>query len=150
MNDRIICISGRPGLYKIVKQGRRMLIVENINEPHNKFSVGESEKVMSLNDISIYCDDEDTPLFDVFNSVKEKEGGKELSFNPRKIDADKLHEYFAQVLPEYDHDRVHDSDIRKLLVWYNTLIKGGVTDFNLAKDDSKEKPAAESGEKPAE
>ncbi len=145
MTERIISISGKPGLYKLMKQGRGMLIVESVDEKHQRFTVGMHDKVVSLNDISIYCEDDDEPLISVFNKVKAQENGENLKFNPRKISADELHEYFAKVLPEYDTDRVHDSDIRKLLVWYDILISGGVNDFE--EETAEETPAENPEEK---
>ena len=139
MEERIISISGKPGLYKLMKQGRGMLIVESVDDKHQRFSVGMHDKVVSLNDISIYCEEGDEPLISVFNKVKTHENGEALKFNPRKIETKELREYFAQVLPEYDPDRVHDSDIRKLLVWYDLLIKGGINDFE---EEKPEEPAA--------
>lgn len=145
MTERIISISGKPGLYKLMKQGRGMLIVESVDEKHQRFTVGMHDKVVSLNDISIYCEDDDEPLISVFNKVKTQENGENLKFNPRKISANELHEYFAKVLPEYDTDRVHDSDIRKLLVWYDILISGGVNDFE--EETAEETPAENPEEK---
>ncbi len=145
MTERIISISGKPGLYKLMKQGRGMLIVESVDEKHQRFTVGMHDKVVSLNDISIYCEDDDEPLISVFNKVKAQENGENLKFNPRKISADELHEYFAKVLPEYDTDRVHDSDIRKLLVWYDILISGGVSDFE--EETTEDTPAENPEEK---
>lgn len=145
MTERIISISGKPGLYKLMKQGRGMLIVESVDEKHQRFTVGMHDKVVSLNDISIYCENDDEPLISVFNKVKTQENGENLKFNPRKISADELHEYFAKVLPEYDTDRVHDSDIRKLLVWYDILISGGVNDFE--EETAEETPAENPEEK---
>ncbi len=145
MTERIISISGKPGLYKLMKQGRGMLIVESVDEKHQRFTVGMHDKVVSLNDISIYCEDDDEPLISVFNKVKAQENGENLKFNPRKISANELHEYFAKVLPEYDTDRVHDSDIRKLLVWYDILISGGVNDFE--EETAEETPAENPEEK---
>ena len=148
MTDHIISISGRPGLYKLVKQGRGMLIVESIGEGKSRFTVGTYDRVASLNDISIYCEDDDRPLFDVFASIKAHENGAKLSFNPRKVSASELHDYLAAVLPDYDRDRVHDSDIRKLLVWYNILVEGGVTDFGTEKPADAE--ALAEGDAPGE
>lgn len=143
MKERIISISGRPGLFKLMKQGRGMLIVESVDSAHQRFTVGMHDKVVSLNDISIYCEDDDMPLMDVFNKVKAEENGENLKFNPRKIGFTELREYFAKVLPEYDVDRVHDSDIRKLLVWYDILVAGGITDFEEEKTEDAEASAAE-------
>lgn len=142
MQEKIISISGRPGLYKLLKQGRGMLIVESIDDKRTRFSVGMHDKVVSLNDISIYCEDDDEPLMSVMAKVKAHEDGGQLKFNPRKAASEEVREYFAAVLPEYDRDRVHDSDIRKLLVWYGILIAGGVSDF----DDAPAEEAAADGE----
>lgn len=142
MKEKVISISGRPGLYQLVKQGRGMLIVESLDGSHRRFSVGSTDKVMSLNDISIYCEDDDTLLTDVLDKVKAAEGGEGLKFNPRKTGSAELREYFAKVLPEYDRDRVHDSDIRKLLQWYDILVKAGITDFKDEEPDG-DAPAAD-------
>ena len=145
MTEKIISISGKPGLFKLLRQGRGTLIVESLDGKRQRFSVGMHDKLVSLNDISIYCEEEDTPLTSVFGKVKAQENGENLKFNPRKIAAAELHEYFAKVLPQYDTDRVHDSDIRKLLVWYDTLISGGVNDFE--EEETEAAPAGEaSGE----
>ena len=109
-------------------------------------SVGERDKVVSLNDISIYTDEDDKPLMEVFEAIKAKENGEPVKFNPKKAPANELHEYFASVLPSYDRDRVFDNDLRKLFTWYNILVGNGITDFV----DEEEKPAepadAENGE----
>lgn len=119
-----------------------MLIVESLDGTHHRSSVGSTDKVMSLNDISIYCEDDDTLLTDVFGKIKAAENGEPLKFNARKASATELHEYFAKVLPEYDRDRVHDSDIRKLLLWYDILVKAGITDFEEEKPAESEEPKA--------
>lgn len=141
MKERIISISGRPGLYQLVKQGRGMLIVESLDGSHHRTSVGSTDKVMSLNDISIYCNDDDTLLTDVFAKIKAAENAEPLKFNARKAGAAELRDYFAKVLPEYDRDRVHDSDIRKLLQWYDILVQSGITDFEEEKPSDPESPA---------
>lgn len=150
MKERIISISGRPGLFRLVKQGRGMLIVESIDDAHTRFTVGMHDRVVSLNDISIYCQDDDRPLFSVLAAVGKKENNGPVSFNPRKVSASELHDYFADVLPDYDRDRVHDSDMRKLLVWYNLLVSGGITDFAAyTAEDAAENAAATSDSEPA-
>lgn len=146
MQNHILSITGRPGLYKLLKQGRGMLIVESVDNEHRRMPVGERDKVVSLNDISIYTDEDDKPLMEVFEAIKAKENGKPVKFNPKKAPASELHEYFASVLPSYDRDRVFDNDLRKLFTWYNILVGNGITDFV----DEEEKPAkpadAENGE----
>ena len=77
----------------------------------------------------MYTNSDDVPLMNILDSVLKKEEGKECSLNWRKCTKEELHDYFASVLPDYDRDRVHDSDIKKLLQWYDILVKNGVTDF---------------------
>ena len=77
----------------------------------------------------MYTDADEIALWKVFENVGKKEDSKESSLNYKKASAQELHDYFAEVLPNYDRDRVHDSDIKKLLQWYNILVKNGYTDF---------------------
>ena len=105
------------------------LIVEAIDETHRRVPVFASDRVTSLADIAMYTNADDVPLMNILDAVLKKEDGKECSLNWRKCSKNDLHEYFASVLPDYDRDRVHDSDIKKLLQWYDILVKNGVTDF---------------------
>jgi dephospho-CoA kinase len=82
-----------------------------------------------VGDIAMYTDAEDIPLWQVLKNLGEKEQSKECSLNYKKCSADELHNFFAEVLPAYDRDRVHDSDIKKLIQWYNILVSNGITDF---------------------
>ena len=142
MVERILSISGKPGLYRLVNQGKNMLIVENI-ETGKRQPAYSRDKVMSLGDIAIYTTDEDKPLYDVFELVKEKTGGKPVDL--KTLDnSDKLREYFGEILPDYDRDRVYTTDIRKLFQWYNTLIANGVTEFK--NEDIAEDKSAEAGD----
>ena len=88
-----------------------------------------TDRVTSLADIAMYTDAEDVPLMNILASIRDKEEGKEIAFDFKKVSSKELREYFAQVLPDFDRDRVHDSDIKKLLTWYNILVKNGITDF---------------------
>lgn len=105
------------------------LIVESLDETHRRVPVFASDRVTSLSDIAMYTNSDDVPLMNILDSVLKKEEGKECSLNWRKCTKEELHDYFASVLPDYDRDRVHDSDIKKLLQWYDILVKNGVTDF---------------------
>ena len=87
MQNHILSITGRPGLYKLLKQGRGMLIVESVDNEHRRMPVGERDKVVSLNDISIYTDEDDKPLMEVFEAIKAKENGEPVKFNPKKAPA---------------------------------------------------------------
>lgn len=131
MLKKILSISGKPGLFRLVSQGKNMLIVENI-ATGRRMPAYASDKVVSLNDIAIYTTDADTPLTDVLEKVKEANDGKTIDVKALGEDS-KVREYFKTVLPEYDEERVYTTDIRKLLSWYNQLITAGVTDF---KDDT--------------
>ena len=134
----ILSISGRPGLYKLVSYGKNMLLVEGLADGH-RFPVHSRERVMSLGDISIFTTSEDLPLSQVMENIGKK-------FDNKAIDAkaystpDQLHEFFGSVLENWDPDRVHNSDIKKIISWYNILIGAGITDFT-AKEE--EEPNAE-------
>ena len=127
--ETILSIAGKPGLYKLVSRGKMNLIVEAIDTTHRRLPAFASDRVTSLADIAMYTDAEDIPLWQVLKSLGEKEQSKECSLNYKKCSADELHAFFAEVLPSYDRDRVHDSDIKKLIQWYNILVNNGITDF---------------------
>lgn len=127
--ETILSIAGKPGLYKLVSRGNRNLIVETIDETHKRIPAFATDRVTSLGDIAMYTDADEIALWKVFENVGKKEDSKESSLNYKKASAKELHDYFAEVLPNYDRDRVHDSDIKKLLQWYNILVKNGYTDF---------------------
>ncbi|MGN0310506.1 MAG: DUF5606 domain-containing protein [Bacteroides sp.] len=138
MLKTILSIAGKPGLYKLVSQGRNMLIVESLVDKKRIPAYG-SEKIISLGDIAMYTDAEDVPLWQVLNAVKGKENGQEATIDLKKASQDELRAYMGEVLPNFDRDRVHVSDIKKLISWYNLLVKAGITDF-------EEKEQAETAE----
>ncbi len=138
MNQKILSISGRPGLFKLVNQGKNMLIVESL-ATGKRTPAYAHDKVVSLSDVSIYTPEADEPLPNVFESIKQLTGGTQVDY--KKMDDADLREYFAKVLPEYDRDRVYTTDIRKVFAWYNELIAAGVTDFKdneIAEDQAAE------------
>ncbi len=146
MDYTILSVSGKPGLYKLVSRAKMNLIVEAIDETHRRVPVFASDRVTSLADIAMYTNAEDVPLMNILDAVLKKEDGKVCSLNWRKCSKDELHEYFAAVLPDYDRDRVHDSDIKKLLQWYDILVKNGVTDF-VSEEEAKDAETAEAADK---
>ena len=129
MLQTILSIAGRPGLYKLVSRGKMNLIVEALDETHKRQPAFATDRVTSLADIAMFTDSEDIPLGDVLAKVRDKEGGKVASLNWRKASAKELQDYFAEVLPDFDRDRVHSSDIKKLLQWCEILVKAGITNF---------------------
>ena len=129
MLQTILAISGKPGLYKLVSRGNNNLIVEAVDETHRRIPVFASDRVTSLADIAMFTDSEDVPLWQVLSNLRNLEEGKVSSLNYKKASAKVLQDYFAQVLPEFDRDRVHNSDIKKLIQWYNILVSNGISDF---------------------
>lgn len=138
MLKKILSISGRPGLYKLVSYGKNMLLVEGLTDGH-RFPVHSRERVMSLGDISMFTTTEDTPLSQVLENIGKKSDNKPLDAKAYTT-PDELHEFFGGVLENWDADRVHNSDIKKVISWYNILIGAGITDFSIEeKEKEKEK-----------
>jgi hypothetical protein len=133
MLKTILSISGKPGLYKLISQGKNILYVESFTDK-KRFPVHARDKVVSLGDIAIYTDAEDTPLSIVLESVKEKENGAKASVSSN-ASADELRAYMTEVLPGFDRDRVYPGDIKKLINWYNLLTEAGVTDFSKKEEE---------------
>ena len=131
MLKTILAISGKPGLYKLISQAKNMLIVESLTDK-KRFPAYGNEKIISLGDISMYTDEEDVPLADVFAAMKKKEKGAAVSLDMKKASPDDLYAYLGEVLPNFDRDRVHVSDVKKLISWYNLLVASGMTDFGEA------------------
>lgn len=140
MLKTILSISGKPGLYKLISQGKNMLIVESITPEKKRFPAHSTEKVISLADIAMYTNDAEVPLRDVLTSVKEKENGALASLDVKKATQDELRTYFAEILPDFDRDRVYVTDIKKLISWYNILVSNGITEF---KEEAKQEETAE-------
>ncbi len=141
MKDTILAIAGKPGLYRLVSQGRNMLIVESVDQLKRRIPAGARDRVTSLNDISMYTDDEDKPLMEIFESVKEKENGAPVSLDPKKATTAELAEFMAAVLPNYDRERVYSTDIKKLIQWYNILVNNGYTEFAPQVEEENETTA---------
>ena len=134
MQKTILAIAGKPGLYKLVSRGKNNLIVEALDATHKRMPAFGTDRITSLADIAMFTDGDDVPLMEVLESLKTLEEGKKASLDPKKAGSDELRDFFARVLPNFDRDRVHTSDIKKLLQWYNILVEAGITDF---KEDMK-------------
>jgi hypothetical protein len=141
MLKEILSISGKAGLYKLISQGNNMFIAESLID-RKRIPVYAKDKVISLGDISIFTDDEETPLSKILDSIKQKENGEQIDFNP-SIQKEELKNYFAQVLPNFDRDRVYPSDIKKIMGWYNLLVKNELTDFIEADKEEQEEQKEE-------
>ena len=109
MLKTILSISGKPGLYKLISQGKNMLIVESISADKKRFPAYGNEKIISLADIAMYTG--------------------VASIDPKKATPEQLREYLGEVLPNFDRERVYVADIKKLISWYNILVSNGITEF---------------------
>lgn len=119
MLSKILSVTGRPGLYKLVSTNKNMNIVESLSDG-KRIPVYVHEKVIALNDISIYTESGDTPLREVFKAIKEKEGGNQVSLGAKPSGA-QLFAYLSEVLPDYNKESVYASDVKKMITWYNLL-----------------------------
>ena len=132
----ILSISGRPGLFKLVNPGKNMLIVESLSTG-KRMPAYAHDKVISLGDISIYTVEEDVPLADVLEAVKVKTEGKPVDVKGLGKD-ENVRAFFAEVLPEFDDERVYTNDIKKLLNWYNQLLAAGIDTFKAPEEEQEE------------
>jgi len=133
--ERILSIAGKPGLYQLKTQTRSGFLAESLLDG-KKISVGARHNVSLLSEIAIYTLTEELPLREVFTKISDKEsGGAAIS---HKASKDELEEYFFNVIPDYDEDRVYASDIKKVVQWYNLLQKNGITNFAEGASDEEE------------
>ncbi len=131
-----LAISGHHGLFKFIARGRNSMIVEHL-ETGKRTSAFGSAKVSSLEEISIYAKPEDIPLAKVFDAIYDRENGGPCP--DEKSDISVLRNYFGEIVPDYDKERVYDSDIRKVFRWYNILHELGLL--------VREEPEKETGKK---
>jgi len=137
MLHKILSISGKPGLFKLVSQSKNMIIVESLLDGKRKPSYS-NDKVISLEDVAVFSDSGEIRLGDVFEKIKQKENGKKITVDV-KSDQETLRAYFAAVLPDFDRDRVYPTDIKKIIIWYNLLLDNGLTDFTKPESEQEEK-----------
>ncbi|GAA4816864.1 DUF5606 domain-containing protein [Litoribaculum gwangyangense] len=131
--DKVLSISGKPGLYKLIAQTRGGFVAESLID-NKRISVSVQSNVSVLSEIAIYTLTEEVPLKQVFQNIKKKENGNETSIKSNDS-KDKLEEYFFDVLPNYDEDRVYASDIKKVMQWYNLLQKHNMLDLLDIEDE---------------
>lgn len=131
--DKILSIGGKPGLFKLLTQTRSGFVGESLLDG-KRVTVGIRSNVSVLSEIAIYTLEEEVPLREVFQKIKEKEGGKKTSIS-HKVEKIQLEEYFFEILPNYDEDRVYTSDIKKIIQWYNILTENKINDFSDSDDE---------------
>ncbi|SHJ91215.1 hypothetical protein SAMN04488007_1920 [Maribacter aquivivus] len=134
--EKILSVAGKPGLYKLITQTRTGFVAESLLDG-KRITVSLRSSVSVLSEIAIYTLEEEVPLRDVFKKIQEKENGGKTSIG-HKEEKIKLEEYFFEVLPDYDEDRVYVSDIKKVIQWYNILTENKITDFSSEEVESEE------------
>jgi len=144
--EKVLSISGKPGLYKLKTQTRTGFLAESLLDGKT-INVSGRHNVSLLSEIAVYTLTEEVPLREVFKKISEKEEGKETISH--KASKEELEEFFFGVMPDYDEDRVYASDIKKIVQWYNMLIKNGINDFSEAKEETQ-KAEKDSSDKPKE
>ena len=138
MFERILTISGKPGLYRLLSSGRNMFIVEMLDASKKRMPVYNSESVVMLDDIAIYTDTEEVPLREVFAKIYEKEGAV-LPFDLKMVTPEEMVEYFEGIMPDYDRERVYLTHIKKMYAWYNILVANGVVEFAAVEEEAADK-----------
>lgn len=144
MLKKILSISGKPGLFKLVSYGKNMLIVEGLSDG-KRFPAYSHDKIISLGDIAIYTYDEEVALSNVMQAIYDKNEGKAIDAK-QYSDKSALFSFFSEVLPEFDQERVYPNDIKKVITWYNLLVGAGFTSFKEEETEDAEK-AEETEEK---
>lgn len=134
--EKILSVAGKPGLYKLITQTRTGFVAESLLDG-KRITVSLRSSVSVLSEIAIYTLKEEVPLRDVFKKIQEKENGGKTSIG-HKEEKIKLEEYFFEVLPNYDEDRVYVSDIKKVIQWYNILVDNDITDFSSEEVENEE------------
>lgn len=142
----IMAISGQSGLFKFIAQGRNGVIVEGLIDKKRQ-NASATSRISALEDIAVYTEDKEVPLAEVFRIIFRKEDGSAINL-PKNTD-DQVKKYFAEILPEYDRDRVYVSDMKKVINWYNLLHGQNLVDLEVEEkkeevtDETKKEEAAE-------
>ena len=143
--SKILSITGKNGLFKVISQGKNSVIVESLID-QKRFPAFGNEKISSLEEISVFTTGEDIPLKEVFKAFHTK-----LEAQPApdfKNDQQALRKFFLEMIPDHDSERVYPSDIRKMVSWYNLLLKHELLDFSETATESE--PAASESAQPDE
>lgn len=128
----ILAVSGQSGLYKLISQAKNSIIVESLIDG-KRMPAYATSRISALEDISIFTEEGDVKLVDVFKSIYDKEeGGQAIS---HKSSGNELKSYFEGILPDYDRDRVYVSDIKKVYMWYNLLLDKNIFKFENEESD---------------
>ena len=135
----ILVISGKPDLSELVSQTKGGAIVKNL-VTGQKYPVFKNDRISSLGEIRLFTDSDERPLEEVMQAIYKHLDGKATAFDPKKADGKELADLLAVVLPDYDRDRVHTSDMKKLFAWYNILLAANKITFE--EEEKKEEENA--------
>ena len=133
--NKIIAVTGKPGLFKVISQSKSAIIVSTLTDD-KRVAISATQNVSLLENIAIYTYEEDIPLLKVIKAMFEKTEGKEASSH--KESSKKLETFFVEVLPDYDAERVYTSNIKKVIQWFNLLVKSEM-DFSKIEAPTEEK-----------
>ena len=131
--DKIIAIGGKPGLFKLLTQTKSGFVAESLTDG-KRLTVNLRNQVSVLSEISVFTLEEEKPLPEVFELLLQKENGSTSSIS-HKADKLALEEYFFEILPNYDEDRVYPSDIKKIIRWYNILVEHKLLEISEDKEE---------------
>ena len=131
----ILVISGKPDLSELVSQTKGGAIVKNL-VTGQKYPVFKNDRISSLGEIRLFTDSDERPLEEVMQAIYKHLDGKATAFEPKKADGKEMADLLAAVLPDYDRERVHTSDMKKLFTWYNILLGAGKITFDEEKTEN--------------
>ena len=140
--SKILVVSGKPDIYELVSQTKNGAIVESLADKR-RCPVFKTDRISSLNEISIFTTEKEKPLTEVMQDIYRKEEGKAIAFDIRKTANADLFAYFKEVLPNYDTEHVHASDVKKVLLWYNLLVNAGKVDLENPEEEKPEEAEKE-------
>ena len=136
----ILVISGKPDLSELVSQTKGGAIVKNL-VTGQKYPVFKNDRISSLGEIRLFTDSDERPLEEVMQAIYKHLDGKATAFEPKKAEGKELADLLAAVLPDYDRERVHTSDMKKLFSWYNILAAAGKITFDDPEEEKKDENA---------
>ena len=134
MLKEILAVSGKPGLFKLVSKSKNLSIIESLVDK-KRIPVYTHDKLIAIGDSSVFTEEGNVSIRNVFSSIFEKEEGKNIPFDVLNAKPEELNAYFAEVLPAFDRKRVYPNDIKKMLKWYDLLIANGITDFSKKEEE---------------
>jgi len=139
--SKILSISGKPGLYKLVGEAKANIVVESLTDGKRSPAFSH-ERISTLEEISIYTETDDIPLKEVFKKIHDKYDDEPVP-NPKKVSSNDVKKLFEEILPDYDRDQVYVSDMKKVFTWYNFLLEKGMLDFTEEEEISDEEKETE-------